>query len=59
MSDKDQAKWLAEFYQQVADGGQMQLQCKDGEWCKAHTGPYIFSTKSMWRVVQSERNKDD
>ena len=50
MSNKDKAKWLSEFYQQVADGGQMQILYKSRR-SKAESGPNLDDFPEYWRVV--------
>ena len=50
MSNKDKAKWLSEFYQQVADGGEMQILYKTS-WSKAKNGPDMGYSPEYWRVV--------
>jgi hypothetical protein len=56
--DKNKAKWLAKHYQDVATGGKSQYTHGNG-WYDADGGPCFHSIESEWRVVQSERNKDD
>jgi hypothetical protein len=50
MSNKDKAKWLSEFYQQVADGGEMQI-LYESRRSKAESGPNLDDYPEYWRVV--------
>jgi hypothetical protein len=50
MSNKDKAKWLSEFYQQVANGGEMQILYKSRR-SKAESGPDLDDSPEYWRVV--------
>lgn len=51
MIDKDKAKWLSEFYQQVADGGEPQFNYEDGWLAASRRGPDMNSNPKYWRVV--------
>jgi len=46
----EKAKGLSEFYQQVADGGEMQILYKN-RWSKAESGPDLDYSPEYWRVV--------
>lgn len=51
MNDIEKAKWLVDFYQKVADGGEMQYKHERGVWTAHGIGPNVCSTQDTWRVV--------
>lgn len=58
MSTKDDAKWLADFYQKVAEGGQMQWrQVVSSQWLDIYVGPHLDTDvhRALWRVVPEPR----
>ena len=42
MNRKEKAQWLVDFYQQVADGSEMQVSIEE-EWRYAEHGPCLFN----------------
>lgn len=56
MDSKDKARKLAEIYQAVADGKQMQFRAIDIDtWFNNNNGPNLTSDLSLWRIKPEPR----
>tara|TARA_R110000737_G_scaffold230712_3_gene244231 strand:- start:1595 stop:2122 length:528 start_codon:yes stop_codon:yes gene_type:complete len=51
------AQELADFYQKVADGGEIQYlgSSKEGEWLDAFGGPGIECNRDQWRIKPAKK----
>lgn len=47
---KDNAKWLSEFYAQVAEGGEIEFANTGDKWCSATCGPDMRALPDCWRI---------
>lgn len=58
MSNTNAARWLADFYQKVAEGGQMQrFNGVTAEWVDVDEGPWLRPDlfQAIWRVKSPPR----
>ena len=49
------AQELSDFYQKVADGGEIQTKFTDSTWESITNGPSITSSKSLWRIKPTKK----
>ena len=52
--DRDKARWLADFYQQVADGGAPEYKSEIRGWVAHYSMPTISSNPKEWRIKPRE-----
>jgi len=57
MNTQEKALWLSDYYQQVADGGQMEL-VERKTWLSDEQGPDLDSEPSMWRIKPRQQVVD-
>lgn len=57
MNDQEKAKWVSEFYAEVAKGGVMQYLTSNGEWDDAKYGPTSCSDPDEWRIKPDEHER--
>ena len=57
MNTKESAQWLADFYQQVADGREMQVRSNGNKWHKAEHGP-CFNNIEKFRIKPKTQKID-
>ena len=55
MSNTFTAQKLADFYQKVADGGEIQNFFTDSTWESVTNGPSITGSKSLWRIKPTQK----
>jgi len=50
MNNQEKKQWLADIYQQAADGGELQLRTGAGTWIDDHRGPALGNDRENWRI---------
>ena len=55
MSNTFTAQELADFYQKVADGGEIQTKFTDSTWESITNGPSITSSRNLWRIKPTQQ----
>ena len=55
MSNTFTAQELSDFYQKVADGGEIQTKFTDSTWESVTNGPSITSSSCLWRIKPTQK----
>ena len=55
MSNTFTAQKLSDFYQKVADGGEIQTKFTDSTWESVTNGPSITSSSCLWRIKPTQK----